>query len=81
MTTQFPWQFEPCDPEGASDPHGALWEHAVRGRKPQRPVVMGYGHTLPAADFDAREKASQQDARDVLGERGEVITPVMGTLI
>ena len=78
MIPQFPWQFEPCSPEGASDSTGQPWAHAVRGRKPQRPAVMGYGHTESAADFAAREKASQQDAREVLGDRGEVVTAKLG---
>lgn len=55
-----------------NDPAGLPWQHAVRGRRPLRPVVTGYGHTAPAADADARTKASQADAREVLGERGEV---------
>ncbi len=81
MTTEYPWMFEPTDTEGKCDPAGQPWAHAVRGRKPQRPVVFGYGHTPSAAEFDARSKASQQDARDVLGERGEVITPLAGGLV
>ena len=74
MTTQLPWNFEPCENEGPiCDPKGTPWAHAVRGRKLQRPVVTGYGHTPKAADADARTKASQNDAREVLGERGEVV--------
>ena len=80
MTTQYPWAFEPCSPEDVCDPTGTPWAHAVRGRKPQRPVVMGYGNTPNAADADARTKASQQDAREVLGARGEVVTPQQYTL-
>ena len=72
MTTQLPWAFEPCSPEDATDPAGTPWAHAVRGRKPQRPTIMGYGHTPSAADADARTKATQHDAREVLGQRGEV---------
>lgn len=71
--TQLPWVFEPCDPEDACDPVGQPWPHAVRGRKPAWPMVMGYGHSEIAADTDARRKAQQQDAREVLGERGEAI--------
>ncbi len=73
MTTQYPWNFEPCSPEDECDPTGKPWAHAVRGRKPARPVVMGYGPTPTAADADARTKATQQDAREVLGQRGEVV--------
>lgn len=68
------WIFEPCSPEDARDPQGTPWTHAVRGQKPQRPMVTGYGHTLGAADVDARQKASQQDARTGIGQRGEVVT-------
>lgn len=67
------WLFEPTSPEGASSGEGP-WEHAVKGIRPQRPSVFGYGHTEIAADTDARRKAQQQDAREVLGERGEVVT-------
>lgn len=67
--------FEPCDPEGVTDPTGQPWGHAVRGRKPARPEVRGYGHTLPDAERDARTKATQYDAREVLGERGDVRIP------
>jgi hypothetical protein len=76
-TTQLPWQFEACSPEDATDPAGQPWQHAVRGRKPAGRVVTGYGHTPPAADADARTKATQYDAREVLGERGEVKVPTM----
>ncbi len=72
MIPNYPWVFEPCSTEDVCDPAGNPWSHAVRGRKPQRPPVVGYGHTEGAADFDARAKASQQDAREVLGERGEM---------
>ena len=71
---ELPWIFEECSPEDVCDPTGQPWAHAVRGRKPQRPVVMGYGHTPNAADADARTKATQYDAREMLGERGEVKT-------
>ncbi len=74
MNEQYPWRFEPTDPEDALDPVGLPWAHAVRGRKPQRPAVMGYGDTPEYAENDAVRKAHQQDAREVLGERGEVIT-------
>lgn len=70
----YDWLFEPCSPEDARDPKGTPWAHAVRGRKPQRPTVLGYGHSEIDADTDARRKAQQQDAREVLGERGEVVT-------
>ncbi len=76
MTTELPWRFEPTDPEGIRDTAGLPWQHAVRGRKPQRPAVMGYGPTPTAADADARTKATQQDAREVLGQRGEVVTSI-----
>ncbi len=76
MTPQYPWQFEPCDPEGKCDLSGIPWQHAVRGRKPQRPPVMGYGHHPDDAERDATHKAHQQDAREVLGERGEVVTAI-----
>ena len=66
------WLFEPCSPEDVCDPAGLPWAHAVRGRKPARPVITGYGHTPGAADADARTKATQYDAREMLGERGEV---------
>ena len=72
MTQTLPWMFEPCDPEGARDQTGTPWAHAVRGRRPAHAAVVGYGHTEPAADVDARQKASQADAREVLGQRGEV---------
>ena len=82
MNTQLPWVFEECENEGPiRDLAGLPWAHAVRGRKPARPVVMGYGHTPNAADADARTKATQYDAREMLGERGEVIQPIMGALI
>ena len=75
MNDQHPWNFEPCENEGPiCDPAGLPWAHAVRGRKPQRPAVMGYGHTPNAADADARTKATQYDAREMLGERGELVT-------
>ena len=74
MNEQHPWVFEPCSPEDVCDPAGLPWAHAVRGRKPARPVVIGYGHTPNAADADARNKATQYDAREMLGERGEVKT-------
>ena len=78
MTTNYPWVFEECENEGpVLDPLKQPWKHAVRGRKPQRPVVTGYGHTPNAADADARTKASQNDAREVLGERGEVVTAML----
>ncbi len=73
MTTNYPWVFEPCSPEDECDPAGLPWQHAVRGRKPQRPVVMGYGHHPADAERDAVHKAHQQDAREMLGERGEVV--------
>jgi len=79
MTPQLPWVFEPCENEGPiCDPSGLPWQHAVRGRKPQRPMVMGYGHHPDDAERDATHKAHQQDAREVLGERGEVVTSAFG---
>ena len=82
MTTNYPWVFEECENEGPICDHtGQPWRHAVRGRKPAGRLVIGYGHTLPAADQDAREKATRYDAREVTGERGESITPTMGALI
>lgn len=78
MTTQLPWVFEPCDPEDARDTYGQPWPHAVRGRKPKRPVVMGYGHHPDDAERDAIHKAHQQDAREVLGQRGESMIPAGG---
>ncbi len=80
MTTELPWRFEECSPEDVCDPTNTPWTHAVRGRKPARPAVVGYGHTMPDADFDARAKASQQDAREVLGERGEIVTQLRITI-
>ena len=74
--TQLPWLFEPCSPEDVCDPAGRPWQHAVRGRKPQRPAVIGYGHHPDDAERDATHKAHQQDAREVLGERGEVVTAI-----
>ena len=74
MTTNYPWNFEPCSTEGALDPHNIPWQHACRGRKPQRPVVMGYGNTPQAAEDHAVREAHQQDAREVLGARREVKT-------
>lgn len=72
---EYAWRFEPCENEGPiCDPQGSPWAHAVRGRKPARPMVMGYGHTPATADEDARRKAQEQDAREVLGQRGEVVT-------
>ena len=76
MIPQFPWQFEACSPEGACDLSGTPWRHAVRGCKPDRPAVMGYGHHPDDAERDATHKAHQQDAREVLGERGEVLTSI-----
>jgi hypothetical protein len=73
--TPLPWIFEPCSPEDVTDPAGQPWQHAVRGRKPAGRVVTGYGHTPPAADADARTKATQYAAREVIGERGEVKAP------
>ena len=72
-----PWLYEPCDPEGATDPQGSPWPHAVRGRKPAGRVVYGYGTTEPAAYDDAVGKARRYDAREVLGERGEIVAPTM----
>ena len=74
MTTHYPWVFEPCSTEDVCDLAGQPWAHAVRGRKPQRPAVVGYGHHPDDAERDATHKAHQQDAREVLGERGEVVT-------
>ena len=74
MTTHYPWCFEPCSPEDECDPAGQPWAHAVRGRKPQRPSVIGYGHAPDEAEDHAIREAHQQDAREVLGERGEVVT-------
>ncbi len=74
MSEKLPWIFEQCSPEDARDPSGRPWSHAVRGQKPQRPAVIGYGHNESVADFSARQKAQQQDAKEVLGERGEVVT-------
>ncbi len=76
MTTQLPWLFEPVDPEGARDHTGKPWQHAVRGRKPQRPSVIGYGHHPDDAEQHAIREAHQQDAREVLGQRGEVVTSI-----
>lgn len=76
MSTPLPWIFEECSPEDECDSKGVPWQHAVRGRKPARPMVMGYGHSLDAADTEARKKAQQQDARELIGERGEVKTAV-----
>lgn len=77
MTQPLPWIFEPCENEGpVCDDKGTPWAHAVRGRKPQRAVVVGYGHTEKVADTDARQKAQQSDAREVLGQRGEVVTAI-----
>ena len=76
MNEQYPWNFEECSPEDVCDPAGLPWAHAVRGRKPARPVVMGYGNTPSAADADARTKATQYDAHEMLGERGEVVTAI-----
>ena len=83
MTTPLPWNYEPCSPEGATDPQGNEWPHAVRGRKPAGRVVYGYGYTPPAAQQDAEQKARQYDAREVLGERGEIVNPLQacGTYI
>lgn len=79
MTPQLPWVFEPCENEGpVNDPAGQPWQHAVRGRRPLRPVVTGYGHSEGAADADARTKASQADAREVLDERGELVPVKLG---
>ena len=81
MSEQYPWRFEPCENEGPiRDTKGTPWAHAVRGRKPQRPAITGYGHTPNAADADARTKASQQDAREVLGARCEVVTQLKITI-
>ena len=79
MTPTLPWIFEPCSPEDTTDPAGQPWQHAVRGRKPAGRLVTGYGHNLSDADHDARTKATQYDARELLGERGEVKVPIMGT--
>ena len=79
--TVYKWLFEPGGPEDACDTYGQPWAHAVRGRKPQRPVVYGYGHHPDDAERDAVHKAHQQDAREVLGERGETIAPIMGALV
>jgi len=67
MTTPIPWQFEPCDPEGALDAAHMPWGHAVRGRREQGREVRGYGHTEPLAYEDARQEAQKFDAREVLG--------------
>ncbi len=75
------WLFEECSPENVCDPQGTPWQHAVRGRKPAGLLVTGYGHTPNAADADARTKASQFDAREMLGERSETIQPIMGALV
>lgn len=65
--TQLPWQFEPCDPDGARDAAHMPWAHAVRGRREQGRTVTGYGHTEPLAYEDARQEAQKFDAREVLG--------------
>ena len=76
MTPNYPWIYEPCSPEDVCDPTGQPWAHAVRGRKPQRPSVIGYGHTPDEAEDHAVHEAHHQDAREVLGERGEVVTAI-----
>ena len=82
MTSQLPWQFEPCENEGPiCDPVGQPWQHAVRGRKTAGRLVIGYGHTPTAADYSARQKAAQHDAHEMLGERGEIIQPIVDALI
>ena len=73
--TQPTWVFEPCDPDSELSPAGYVWPHAVRGRKPAGRLVMGYGYTPPQAQSDAEQKAREYDAREVLGERGEVVAP------
>jgi len=77
MTQPLPWMLEPCDPEGATDPQGNVWPHAVRGRKPAGRLVIGYGYSEPQAWHEAEQKAAQHDAREMIGERGETINPAM----
>lgn len=77
--TNIPWNFEPCDPEGATDVYGNPWPHAVRGRKPAGRVVTGYGYTEPQAWHDADQKSKQYDAREAVGPRGEAIVGCVGT--
>jgi len=67
-----PWMFEPCSPEGATDPLEREWPHAVKGAKPGGRSVVGYGYTEPQAYDAARDAAERYDAREVMGERGEV---------
>ena len=73
------WIFEPCSPEGALRPTGQEWPHAVRGRKPEGRYVIGYGDTPPQAQSEAEQRAREYDAYEVIGERGEIIAPVIGT--
>ena len=77
MTQPLPWIFEPCSPEGATDPAGNPWPHAVRGRKPAGRLIHGYGYTEPTAYRDAEQKAQQYDAREMIGQRGEVVAPTI----
>jgi hypothetical protein len=67
-----PWRFEPCDPEGERTPLGDVWPHAVRGVKPGGRRVMGYGYSEGAAQESAEEAARYADARETIGERGEI---------
>lgn len=78
MNTQsLPWIFEPCENEGpVCAPDGTPWAHAVRGRKPARPMVIGYGQSERDADHDAHTKAQQADAREVLGQNEAVTKAV-----
>ncbi len=73
-----PWVYEPCDPEDAADIHGIPWGHAVRGARPGGRRVMGYGHTEPQAQYDATRKATEFDARETIGQRGEIVTAKLG---
>lgn len=67
MPDTLPWQFEPCDPDGACGVAHIPWGHAVRGRREGGRSVMGFGRTPPLAEQDARQEAQRFDAREVLG--------------
>ncbi len=64
------WVYEPCDPESQLDDRNMPYPHAARGVRPaargQQARVTGYGHSEDGALREAKRKALEYDAREVL---------------
>lgn len=64
------WAYEPCDPEGQLADNGVPYPHAARGVRPaargRQARVTGYGSSESGALREAKRKALEYDAREVL---------------